>query len=293
MITGISVSATVCGNMWTCSYCSKKYDKAPGWRRNRTEPYNKCSKCGFTLGRSRATVIKLEILTNIVKANNYDLFIDACAGSGKVQLYDGKIIDGSLLLMEEIAKQKNHPSHVIAIECEKKTFELLEKFTSGSNTQLIFGDCNDHLLKLANGTLRTLVFIDPFGWGVPAIDRKKLIKLSQTPNTDLLFNFAYRISRNMGYVKKNLDSKKQSNKLTSHTWKKHLDTFWGTSEWMRWPSMKAEEWVEKYASPFRENNKVKIFRVPPRGRLTYHLIFATKFDIPPYGLEKFFKKQTT
>ena len=51
---------------------------------------------------------------------------------------------------------------------------------------------------------------------------------------------------------------------------------------------RAVEYAETYASPFRENNKVKIYRIPKIGRLTYNLIFATKFDTPKYGLEKWF-----
>lgn len=289
MIIGTSVFATVCGNMWKCSYCGKTTDVSRGWRKKRKEPYSKCPSCAFTLGRGRATVEKLKLLTDIGNANNYDLLIDACAGSGKVQMYAGDIIDGSSLLLEEIAQKKTPPARVVAIECGKKTFNLLEKFSKGSETQLINGDCNDHLLKLATGELRTLVFIDPFGWGVPAINRNKIIKISQTPNTDLLFNFTHRISREMGYVRNNLDSDKSRNRKTAKTWKETLDVFWGTTEWMDWDGRNAKEWAETYASPFAHNNKVKIYRLPAMGRLTYHIIFATKFDIPPYGLAKFFQ----
>ena len=275
--------------MWECSYCSKTTVESPGWRSKRAEPLHKCPKCGFTLGRDKATLEKLSILTDICNKNNYDLFIDACAGSGKVQLYSGDIINGSSLIFNEIGQRKKPPANVVSIECETKTFKLLEKYFEGSEANLILGDCNDYLEKFTTGEVRTLVFIDPFGWGVPAIDRNKVIKISKTPNTDLLFNFTYRISREMGYVRHNLDSEIERNRKTANTWKNHLHTFWGTLDWLdKWGSMNALEWAEKYASPFRENNKVRLYRLPVHGRLAYRLIFASKFDIPKYGLEKFF-----
>lgn len=275
--------------MWKCSYCDKTTDEGPGWRSKRSEPYGKCPKCGFTLGRAKATIEKLEILTDICNTNNYDILIDACAGSGKVQLYKGDIINGSSLLFEEIAQRKKPPAKVVSIECDSKTFKLLEKFFEGSETELIRGDCNEHIMEYATGEVRTLFFIDPFGWGVPAIDRNKVIKISQTPNTDLLFNFTYRISREMGYVRNNLESSIERNRKTANTWKKALHIFWGTLDWLdKWGSMNALEYAEKYASPLRKNNKVRLYRIPVHGRLTYRLIFATKFDIPKYGIEKFF-----
>ena len=279
--------------MWKCSYCGKTTREGPGWRRRRAAPWEKCPGCGFTLGRRKATLVKHQILRDVCNTNNYDILIDACAGSGKVQLYDGEIVPGSPLIFEEIARKKTPPAGRVFIEAEPKTFKLLKMFCEGSDAQFICGDCNENIPKFTDGKVRTLVFIDPFGWGVPAINRDMIVNTSQVPNTDVLINFTYRIAREMGYVRKNLNSHIERNRKTAITWKKALHTFWGNLDWLKeWPSMKAREYAERYALPFREHNKFRIYRIPRFGRLIYHLIFATKFETPKYGLEKWITLRT-
>lgn len=96
--TGKYVNVIACGNMWKCNYCGKTLADCP--------EDMKCPSCGLTIGRTDATREKLSILKDICKLNDYDLFIDACAGSGKVQLLDGGIIDGSALVLENLAKKR-------------------------------------------------------------------------------------------------------------------------------------------------------------------------------------------
>jgi len=49
--------------------------------------------------------------------------------------------------------------------------------------------------------------------------------------------------------------------------------------------MRKRDYAEKYASSLRENNAVDITAFGDRG-VSFYLIFATKFQIPRYGILK-------
>lgn len=283
--------------MWTCSYCGKTFNEMP--------EAMKCSGCGFTLGRAKATRAKLQILKDICELNGYDLFIDGCSGSGKVQLHNGDIINGSALLFEETARKKSPPAGRVFIEVDPKTFGLLKRFCENSNAKLINDDCNQHLLKLVNGQNRTLVFIDPFGYGIPAIRKDIVIRLSETPNTDLLINFTWRIAREMGYARTYLyctidhcpsptragerfgSCSLCPNRQTAISYASSATMWWGHEDWLKWGSLTVREYAERYASPLRKHGKVEIYRIPQHSKdPTYQLIFATKFETPKYGILK-------
>lgn len=57
-----------------------------------------------------------------------------------------------------------------------------------------------YLLKYVDGKVSTLVFIDPNGYGVPAVRHDIVSKISKTKNTDVLVTFSWRICREMGYT---------------------------------------------------------------------------------------------
>ena len=288
--------------MWTCSYCGKTLNQKP--------EAMKCPDCGITLGQTNATKDKFRILKDICELNDYDLLIDACAGSGAVQLLNGDIINGSALLFEEIAKKRTPPARHVHIEVEPKTYRLLRhRFCSDSDAKFINDDCNQHLLNLVDGETRTLVFIDPFGYGIPAIRRDMVIKLSAISNTDLLINFTWRIAREMGHARRYLfctidrcpsptqASEKVSscddchNRKRAKSYAKSASTWWGGDEWLNWGSLSVRTYVERYASPFRQDNEVSIYRIPRYSSKspTYQLIFASKFESPQYGLLRFLK----
>jgi three-Cys-motif partner protein len=283
--------------MWKCNFCGKTLDDTP--------EDMKCPSCGLTIGTTDATREKLQILHDICNLNDYAVLIDACAGSGKVQL-DGEMIDGSAVVLENIAKKRNPPAKRIFIEADPKTFRLLRwRFGWSFDAQFINDDCNKHLLKFVDGKNKTLVFIDPFGYGLPAIRRNIILELSRTPNTDLLINFTWRIAREMGYARTYLCCTIENcpsptkvgeqigscdqcrNRRTAISYANSATIWWGDQEWLNWGSLAARDYAEKYASPLRSNCKVQIYNVPGYSRNpTYQLIFATKFECPKYGIEK-------
>lgn len=269
----------------------------------------KCPSCGITLGRTKATKEKLQILRDICELNDYDLLIDACAGSGKVQLLNGEIIDGSSSVLQTLAQKRKPPAKLIFIEHDPKTFRLL-RWRSGwsPDAEFINDDCNKHLPKLIDGKTKTLIFIDPFGYGLPAIRRDVVLKLSSAPNTDLLINFTWRIAREMGYARKYLcctiDSCPSpskagekfgscdvcSNRQTAVSYTNSAIIWWGNEEWLNWGSLRRSEYAGKYAYPLKDNNKVAIYCIPEGSRdPAYQLILATKFETPKYGIEKWLK----
>lgn len=294
------MSVIVCGSMWKCSHCGKVLDKKP--------ENMKCSSCGITLGRTRATKEKLRILRDTCELNNYNLLVDACAGSGKVQLLNGEIIDGSAFILEKAAHKQSPQAKRVFIEADSKTFNLLRHTFwehVSPDTCFINDDCNPHLLDLVDGKVRTLIFIDPFGYGLPAIRKKVVLTLSKLPNTDLLINFTWRIAREMGYARKYLYCSIENcpsptkagerfgscdlcpNRRTAISYTKSANMWWGTEEWLNWGSLTRRQYALKYANPFKDHNKVEIYRVPRYSTdPTYQLILATKFDTPKYGILK-------
>lgn len=285
--------------MWKCAFCGKTTGEIP--------EDMKCPSCGLVIGTPDATTEKLRILKDICNLNNYDLLIDACAGSGKVQI-ENRLIDGSAFILENIAKKKKPPTKRIFIEADPKTFTLLRwRFEWSSDAEFINGDCNEHLLRFVDGKSKTLVFIDPFGYGLPAIKRDIILELANIPNTDLLINFTWRIAREMGYARTYLNCTIDScpsptkagerfsscelcrNRKTAINYANSATLWWGNQDWMNWGSLEAREYVERYASPLRSYSKVQIYNVPTCSKNpTYQLIFATKFDYPRYGIEKWF-----
>jgi three-Cys-motif partner protein len=285
--------------MWKCVFCGKMAGEIP--------EDMKCPSCGLVIGTPDATVEKLQILKDICNLNNYDLLIDACAGSGKIQLED-RLIDGSAFILENVAKKKKPPARRVFIEADRKTFLLLRwRFEWSSDAEFINDDCNKHLLRLIDEKHRTLVFIDPFGYGLPAIDRHVILELSKFPNTDLLINFTWRIAREMGFTRTYLRCTINNcpsptkvgervvscelcrNRQTAISYLNSATIWWGNQDWLNWESLKAKEYVEKYADPLRSYSKVQIYNIPGYSRNPkYQLIFATKFDCPRYGIEKWF-----
>lgn len=280
------------GIEWKCSNCGREcYTKLE-------DPV--CPSCGIRLA-SWATHRKHDYLKAVCSTNKYGLIIDACAGSGMLQYPDGKIRKGSPAILEEIVKDK---MKLVCIEVRERTCEILAG--SVKNAQIINDDCNNVVPRFANGKTPTLVFLDPQGYGIPPIKRSLVLNLSKTPKTDLLIQYSWRIAREMGFCRKYLvcdgdncpSELAQSKDLTcdncynrgrATAWKKSLDIWWGDSGWMNWGSMTKSGYAEAYSTLLREHNKVEKHLVKGDSPYnTYHLIFATKFNLPLIGLRKWF-----
>ena len=239
-----------------------------------------CPKCGSILA-TKGTRFKHQYLVDVCSANDYKLVIDACAGSGMLQFPNGELKEGSPLILEKMMKDKGR---CICIEVNRKTYKLLKHVCK--NAEVLHGDCNQILPDLIDGKNPTLVYIDPFGYGVPVIDRNMVLKTARTPNTDLLIHFSWRICREMGYARKYLTSGDRTLRSRAQSYAKSLNMWWGNSDWLKWGSMKKRDYAEKYASSLRENNTVDITAFGRGRELSFYLILATKFQIPRYGILK-------
>jgi three-Cys-motif partner protein len=244
-----------------------------------------CPKCGSIIA-TKYTPRKHQYLVDVCSKNDYKLVVDACAGSGMVQFPTGELKEGSPLILEKIMK---NVGRCVCIEVDPKTVKLLSHFCE--HAEVIRGDCNKILPTLIDGKNPTLVYIDPFGYGVPVIDRKLVLELSKTPNVDLLIHFSWRICREMGFARKYLSSDDRTLRKRAEAYAKSLNIWWGGSGWLNWGSMSKRGYAEKYASPFRENNTVDITAFGKSRSSSFYLILATKFKIPDYGIMKWTKQK--
>lgn len=277
-LTGLDASVTVCDSMWQCACCGQTA------LLDQVQNFMICPKCGSILA-TKETPMKHQYLKEVCSANDYKLAIDACAGSGVVQFSNGKLKEGSPLILEKMMKDKGR---CICIDVNPKTHKLLKRFCK--HAEVLHGDCNKILPQLIDGKCPTLVYIDPFGYGVPVINQKMVLKIARTPNTDLLIHFSWRISREMGYARKYLTSDDSTLKKRAQGYAKSLNIWWGSIEWVKWGSMRKRDYAEKYASPLREKNTVDITAFGGRG-VSFYLIFATKFQTPEYGILKWVKRK--
>lgn len=275
--------------MSVCLHCGKPL------RASLEEPW--CPSCGIRFA-TNATPKKHEYLEALCTTNKYDLVIDACAGSGKVQYADGKLGEGSPLILERLSPR------CVCIEYDAKTYGLLATFVK--NAELKHGDCNEIVLDYIDGRQPTLVFIDPNGYGVPAIRQDVVSKIAQAKNTDVLVTFSWRVCREIGharrYLKCNADdcpspsemSKKVANcgecttRKVALSYKKSLNTWWGHSDWLNWGNIGAKGYVDRYAEMLRKGNTMDITAFSGGEQRTYkndfYLILATKFRLPAYGI---------
>jgi len=274
ILTGQGVSATACDSMWKCVCCGQTT------LLDQVLNFMTCPKCGSIIA-TRDTPHKHQYLKDVCSKNNYRLVIDACAGSGMVQFPTGNLKEGSPLILERMMKNKGR---CICIEVDPKTVKLLNSFCK--NAEVIHGDCNKILPTLIDGRNPTLVYIDPFGYGVPVIDRNLVLELSKMPNTDLLVHFSWRICREMGYARKYLSSDNETLRKRATSYAESLNIWWGNSDWLDWGSMSKRDYAEKYASPFREDNTVEVTAFGKSVGTSFFLILATKFNIPDYGILK-------
>ena len=272
--------------MWICPRCGRT---AP------EKPESMTCRCGLTL-TSRETVQKHQTLEKICSSNPYGLLIDACAGSGIIEdPYEEGLRDGSPLIMARVAKKKSPPARCIFIESSRQTYWLLWRNTVQHRdiSKPILGDCNELLQRLVEESdAPVFIYIDPFGYGNPPIDREVVVKISQNPRVDLLISFMWRITRQMGYVREYIDSDNYTLRRRAESYRRSLAVYWGSLECLRWPSMSTWQYAERYAHPLRKYNTVEIIGIPPQSRSpSYLLILATKFKVPPlpYRLDRWFR----
>lgn len=221
------------------------------------------------------------------------MIIDACSGSGIVG-YNDHLVDGSALRICEIVKKTN--SRCILIESDEKTLHILIEhmknrgFLETSQFRVYAGDCNRFLENL-NVTEPTLVYIDPFGWGNPPIQRRIVLKLAENQYVDLLIHFSWRICRQIAFARiyQNFPPNTRQFKA-AEAYKRSLSIYW--PEWESIPSrgLTTFERAKKYGEPLQNyyQGKVQIIGLPKTSpQAMFFLIFATRQNLLKIGLEKF------
>jgi len=212
--------------MWNCINCGATSLERP----------TVCSKCGLVQA-GIGTHEKYQILgsycypLSLIMRNNdiTHYFIDACAGSGKVQAYyQDAYIDGSPLIMaktrdrvEKSIKDKTRPKHVrcIFIEVDNKTRSLLQKWTCDlPDCEVIPGDCNQELPKILDRLDNerwkpfAFIYVDPFGLGEPPIMMDTLRRVLERNYTELFIQLSVDgLIRAAGWIKhrESRDSRKR------------------------------------------------------------------------------------
>lgn len=290
----------MCGNMWKCIKCGDESTDRP----------SVCNKCGLVQAgigtREKYTILEeyCKPLSLIMRKNNLDhYFIDACAGSGKVQARTkDELIDGSPLIMvktqervEEIIRDKSKRKHAqsIFMEINPKTHALLVASLSGySNYEVIQGDCNqllpDVLNKIESKTWKPFcfIYIDPFGLGKPVIRMETLKGILQREYTELLLHLnmdAY--IRSAGNLA-NLNSHNSRKKKLARSHYETLKLVLGSdqiqnfcNEWSTWPRGMKEKMCLQYYLLGLEGYYTHIQHIEiPAGsrRPVYYLVFATR-----------------
>ncbi len=142
-------------------------------------------------------------------------FVDACAGSGIVQSWDDRAIDGSPLIMAKTRsiveneikdKTKKEEVRCVFIEYDEQTYTRLLKNTEPyqSFCTRLRGDTNEllpnQLDKIKDAF--ALIYIDPFGVGNPVIRFETVKRVLERSHTELFIHFSLEaVERSAGLLK--------------------------------------------------------------------------------------------
>lgn len=233
-------------------------------------------------------------------------FIDACAGSGKVQAYDkDEYLDGSPLIMaktrdwvEEKIRDKTKTKDVkcIFIEVNRKTRILLEKWTCDlPDCEIIRGDCNRELPKVLDRLDSkwwkpfAFIYVDPFGLGDPPIMMETLRRVLERNYTELFIQLGVdALIRTSGWLK-HLDSRDPQQRKKAESFCETLSLVIGDDrieefceKWLRWregdkESKALQYYVDGLCNYFPHVECVGI----PVGskRPVYYLVYTTRKEV--------------
>ena len=287
-------------NMWKCLNCGTTHVERPTF----------CNSCGL-IQAGIGTQEKYQILESYCHPlslimRNQDIthyFIDACAGSGRVQSYNtDAFLDGSPIIMartrawvQGTIRDKNKPKEVncIFIEINPRTFKLLEESTCSSpNCERILGDCNYALPKILD-TLDSesrkpfaFIYVDPFGLGDPPIMMETLKRVLERDYTELFIQLTVdaliRVSGwlpNLKSTDSALRKKAESFRLTPELFigKDRMPEF--CKEWEKWrDGEKEDKALQFYISGLTDYfPHVEYIGIPiGSGRPVYYLVYTTR-----------------
>jgi len=290
--------------MWQCINCKNTLEERP----------NVCRRCGLVQAgigtEDKYLILKqyCHALSLIMRSHDIDhYFIDACAGSGRVQAYGrDEYIDGSPLIMlktrdyvQQKIRDKTKQKHVrcIFIEANEKTYKLLKEWTEGfpSREKVILGDCNKELPEVLDEIERerrkpfAFIYIDPFAMGDPIIKMETSLRVLERDFTELFLQLdAIGIARVFGWMEKeNRDDPDQ--KLGVKRCEENLRAFLSDEVFEKlhseWPRLqkgeKGREILKHYIQYVgRYFPRIKYTEIPIGSELpSYYLIFATRNEI--------------
>lgn len=286
--------------MWKCLNCGSIHAERPTF----------CHVCGLVQA-GIGTREKYQILESYCRPLSLIMrnqgithyFIDACAGSGKVQSYDNDaFLDGSPVIMaktrewvQETIRDKNKPeeAHCVFIEINPSTFKLLEESTCSSrNCERILGDCNYALPKILDKLDSesrkpfAFIYVDPFGLGDPPIMMETLRRVLERDYTELFMQLTVDgLIRASGWLP-NLKSNDTALKKKAESFCQTLELFIGKDrmpefckEWEKWrDGEKEDKALQYYISgltnyfPLVESVGIPIGSARP----VYYLVYTTR-----------------
>jgi three-Cys-motif partner protein len=280
---------------WTCCVCGHKEPDRP--RRI-------CPNCHIVQA-SADTRHKYEVLEkycpplSLIMRNQEipHFFVDACAGSGIVQSWDDRAIDGSPLIMAKTRsiveneikdKTKKEEVRCVFIEYDEQTYTRLLKNTEPyqSFCTRLRGDTNELLPNQLNKIKDAfaLIYIDPFGVGNPVIRFETVKRVLERSHTELFIHFSLEAVERSAGLLKNLESndstKRSQAEETVHT----IDSYMNGQSWRNaWTegvsaSDRRKRLLDLYVSSLRKYyDNIKWMEMPigRRDPDTY-LIFTTR-----------------
>jgi len=230
-------------------------------------------------------------------------FIDACAGSGKVQsYYTNTYLDGSPIIMartrdwvEEKIKDKTKPKHVkcIFVEVNRNTRNLLEKWTCEfSDCEIVQGDCNQKLPEVLDclNTERwkpfAFIYVDPFGLGDPPIRMETLRQVLERDYTELFIQLGVDVVIRVAGWLKHLNSRDPQKQKKAESFCEILELVIGSDrieefcdKWLRWRKGEREsKALDYYVSGIRQYfPHVECVGIPIGSKTpVYYLIYTTR-----------------
>lgn len=125
------------------------------------------------------------------KLNVKKIYVDAFAGSGKVELKDGREIEGSAIIALKYNFDEYHFVEIEQSKIESLRTTIIEKYPNKINAVCFYnGDCNIELRGILDKSVtpytRSVIFLDPFSM---EIDREIIEKVSKNSYVDLWLLF--------------------------------------------------------------------------------------------------------
>ena len=190
-------------------------------------------------------------------------------------------------------KTKTPEVKCVCIEVDDKTYGHLKQHLGPYSgfTSAIKGDCNNKLDGVLDGISSEVkekfhfafVYIDPFGFGKPAIQRRTIERVLQRKFTELLIHFTWEgVSRLAGYSQ-DVDDPDQKVAKTARAYVQDLNAYlgdgWEAIEQKHYsPVRRRSEFVQLYYSRLKEHYPLSLYTEIPVGSSNphYYLFFATR-----------------